>query len=129
MRGYCSAEKSESVEAQARQLTKLPSPPGWHGLSARSVTTAFIDTGESGARSKTSRQSLKYLDCELEPAIGLKARNAWSVAIARAAGFRMLVMSRIRHAAIRLGPGQKERPKYPEKSLSDNNSWPIGEKR
>ena len=39
--------KSESVEAQARQLTKLPSPPGWHGLSARSVTTAFIDTGES----------------------------------------------------------------------------------
>jgi len=42
---------------------------------------------------------------ELEPAIGLKARNAWSVAIARAAGFRMLVMSRIRHAAIRLGAG------------------------
>jgi hypothetical protein len=34
----------------------------------------------------------------------------------------MLVMSRIRHAAIRLGAGQKERPKYPEKSLSDNNS-------
>jgi hypothetical protein len=59
---------------------------------------------------------------ELEPAIGLKARNAWSVAIARAAGFRMLVMSRIRHAAIRLGAGQKERPNYPQKSLSDNNS-------
>jgi hypothetical protein len=34
----------------------------------------------------------------------------------------MLVMSRIRYAAIRLGAGQKERPKYPEKSLSDNNS-------
>jgi hypothetical protein len=59
---------------------------------------------------------------ELEPTIGLKARSAWSVAIARAAGFRMLVMSRIRHAAIRFGAGQKERPKYPEKSLSDNNS-------
>jgi hypothetical protein len=37
----------------------------------------------------------------------------------------MLVMSRIRHAAIvpyPLGAGQKERPKYPEKSLPDNNS-------
>jgi hypothetical protein len=34
----------------------------------------------------------------------------------------MLIMSRIRHAAIRLGAGQKARPKYPEKSLSDNNS-------
>jgi hypothetical protein len=37
----------------------------------------------------------------------------------------MLVMSRMRHAAIvpnRLGAGQKERPKYPEKSLPDNNS-------
>jgi len=36
-----------------------------------------------------------------------------------------MVMSRIRHAAIvpyPLGAGQKERPKYPEKSLSDNNS-------
>ena len=44
------------------------------------------------------------------------------VAIARAAGFRMLVMSRIRDAAIRLGAGQKERLKYPEKSLPDNNS-------
>jgi hypothetical protein len=37
---------------------------------------------------------------ELEPAIGLKARNAFSVAIALAAGFRTLVMSRIRHATI-----------------------------
>jgi hypothetical protein len=45
-----------------------------------------------------------------------------AVAIARAAGFRMLVMSRIRHAGLRLGAGQKERPKYPEKSLSDNSS-------
>ena len=26
-----------------------------------------------------------------------------------------------------LGAGQKERPKYPEKSLSDNNSWRMGE--
>jgi hypothetical protein len=43
-------------------------------------------------------------------------------AIARAAGFRMLVMCRIRHAAILLEAGQKERPKYPEKSLSDNRS-------
>jgi hypothetical protein len=37
----------------------------------------------------------------------------------------MLVMSRIRHAAIvpyPLGAGQKERPEYPEKSLPDNNS-------
>jgi hypothetical protein len=37
----------------------------------------------------------------------------------------MLVMSRIRHAALslnRLGAGQKERPKYPEKSLPDNKS-------
>jgi hypothetical protein len=59
---------------------------------------------------------------ELEPAIGLKARNTWSVAIARAAGFRMLVMSRIRHEANRLGAGEQERPKYSEKSLSDNNS-------
>jgi len=40
-----------------------------------------------------------------------------AVAIARAAGFRMLLMSRIRHAAIRLEAGQKERPKYREKSL------------
>jgi hypothetical protein len=32
----------------------------------------------------------------------------------------MLVMSRIRHAA--LGASQKERPKYPEKSLPDNRS-------
>jgi len=45
-----------------------------------------------------------------------------SFAIARAAGFRMLVMSRIRHAAIQLRAGQKERPGYPEKSLPDNNS-------
>jgi hypothetical protein len=45
-----------------------------------------------------------------------------AVAIARAAGFRMLVMSRIRHAGLRLGAGQKGRPKYPEKSLSDNSS-------
>jgi len=29
----------------------------------------------------------------------------------------MLLMSRIRHAAIRLEAGQKERPKYREKSL------------
>jgi hypothetical protein len=37
----------------------------------------------------------------------------------------MLVMSRVRHAAIvpkPLGAGQKERPKYPEKSLQDNRS-------
>jgi hypothetical protein len=37
----------------------------------------------------------------------------------------MLVMSRIRHAAIvpqPLGAGQKERPKYPETSLPDNRS-------
>jgi hypothetical protein len=33
-----------------------------------------------------------------------------------------LVMSRIRHAVIRLGAGQQERPKYPKKLLSDNNS-------
>jgi hypothetical protein len=33
----------------------------------------------------------------------------------------MLVMSRI-NAAIRFGAGPKEQPKYPEKSLSDNNS-------
>jgi hypothetical protein len=48
-----------------------------------------------------------------------------AVALEAAAGFRMLVMSRIRHAAIvpqPLGAGQKERPKYPEKSLPDNNS-------
>ena len=42
-----------------------------------------------------------------------------AVAIARAAGFRMLVMSRIRDT---LGAGQKERPRHPEKSLPDNNS-------
>jgi hypothetical protein len=48
-----------------------------------------------------------------------------AVAIARAAGFRMLVMRRIRHAAIVLyrSAGQKERPEeYPEKSLPDINS-------
>jgi hypothetical protein len=33
----------------------------------------------------------------------------------------MLIMSRIRHAAIWLGAGQKEWSKYPEESLSDNN--------
>jgi hypothetical protein len=33
----------------------------------------------------------------------------------------MPVMSLIRHVPIRLGAGQKERPKYPEKSLPDNN--------
>jgi hypothetical protein len=41
------------------------------------------------------------------------------------AGFRMLAMSRIPHVAIvrnRLGAGQKEQPKYPEKSLPDNRS-------
>ena len=46
-----------------------------------------------------------------------------AVAIARAAGFRMLVMSRIRHAVpSRSEPAKKERSKYPEKSLPDNNS-------
>jgi hypothetical protein len=56
-----------------------------------------------------------------------------AVVIARAAGFRM--SGRIPHAAIvpfpdnRSEPAKTERPKYPEKSLPDNNSSADGGKR
>jgi len=41
-----------------------------------------------------------------------------SFAIARAAGFRMLVMSRIRHAAIQLRAGQKKAARISRKIVA-----------
>jgi hypothetical protein len=76
-----------SIEQQALVL------PVRHTRRQCAIQKARPDLGIGHAVMLPDSKRSSIWTGELEPAIGLKARNAWSVAIARAAGFRMLVMS------------------------------------
>ena len=93
---------------------RFPQSPHSYGVRQRFFWIPQ-PTPTSSQRNTSGRAGWKRLG----PVVTMRSRSLGR------RGFRMLVMSRIRHAATvpePLGAGQKERPQYAEKSLPDNNS-------